>query len=257
VQYLKGTKKTENMTRQLNDIPTKSENKKMEELFLAIYFNDVEKVFEFKNQYPEIYSKKKNFQINNVTFNLVNLTFFNQTVWSVDDWKEEIMPLVKKIRQRIGNMLDFWQTEFGCKNIKRGIEYNQYCDFFYSDCLYDTYEEWLKEEQEYIEKEFRELDLMLMYQVERFNFAETKKLLEQGAKSDIHFYDDDFSSVNSRIGTESSFLATTFVVPEFEIFEQKGYNQRFDIVDMFGRLIGFAAHEEMYHLLAEYEEKNE
>ena len=129
--------------------------------------------------------------------------------------------------------------------------------FFYSDCLYDTYEEWLKKEQEYINKEFREIDLMLMYQVERFNFAETKKLLEQGAKSDIDFYDDDFSSVNSRIGNESAFLATTFVIPEFEIFEQKGYHQKFDLVDMFGRLLGFAAHEEMYHLLTEYEEKSE
>ena len=35
------------MTSQLNDIPTVAENKKLEELFLAIYFNDLEKVIEF------------------------------------------------------------------------------------------------------------------------------------------------------------------------------------------------------------------
>jgi len=236
--------------------PTKIENKKMEELFLAIYFNDVKKVIEFKNQYPEIYAKKDSFQIDNYTaFNLINLTFFNQTVWEVDDWREEIMPLVRKIRQRIKQMLDFWRSELGRQDIKREIEYSQYCDFFYCDCYTDTYEEWKKEELKDIKIEFREIDLMLMYQVERFNFAETKKLLEQGAKSDVDFYDDDFSSVNSRIGAESAFLATTFVVPEFETFEKKGYNQDFDITDMFSRLLGFAAHEEMYHLLDEYEKK--
>jgi len=246
------------MTRQLNDIPTKSENKKMEELFLAIYFNDLVKVINFKNQYPEIYAKKHNFQIDKKTsFNLVNLTFFNQTVWKDDSWNEDIMPLVKKNRQRVEQMLDFWRLEFGCKNLKREIEYIQYCDFFYCDCFTDSYEEWRKDELKDIKIKFREIDLMLMYQVQHFNFAETKKLLEQGAKSDIHFYDDGFSSVNSRIGTESAFLATTFVVPEFQIFEQKGYNQKFDIVDMFRNLLGFAAHEEMYHLLAEYEGNNE
>ena len=240
------------------DKPTKIENKKMEELFLAIYFNDVKKVVDFKNQYPEIYAKKDNFQIDKYTiFNLINLTFFNQTVWKADDWREEIMPLVKKIRQRIEQMLDFWRSEFGRQDIKQEIEYSQYCDFFYCDCYTDTYEEWKKDELNDIKIEFREIDLMLMYQVERFNFAEIKKLLEQGAKSDIDFYDDDFSSVNSRIGAESSFLATTFVVPKFEIFEKKGYNQDFDITDMFSRLLGFAAHEEMYHLLAEYEKKKE
>jgi len=231
------------MTRQTNNIPTKSENKKMEELFLAIYFNDVEKVIDFKNQYPEIYAKKNNFQIDYcTTFDLINLTFFNQTVWEDDDWREDTMPLVKKNRQRTKKMLDFWRTEFACDDIKRNIDYNQYCDFFYCVDYIDTYEEWLKEEQEDMqEKEFREIDLKLMYHVERFHFVETKKLLEQGAKVDIDFYEDDISSVISRIGTEIAFLATTFVVPEFEIFEKKGYNQKFDITDMFGRLLGFAA----------------
>jgi len=240
------------MTTQTNNIPTQIENKKMEELFLAIYFNDLKKVIDFKNQFPEIYAKKDSFQIDyNTTFNLINLTFFNQAVWGVDDWVEDMMPFVKKIRQRTEQMLDFWRTEFG-QDIKRDVEYNQYYDFFYFDCLADTYEEWLKEEQEDLKKDIREIDLMLMYQAKCFNFAETKKLLEQGAKSDVDLYDEDFSSADSHFGNERELFARTFVVPEFEIFEQKGYNQKFDILEMFSRLLGFAAHEEMYLFLKAY-----
>ena len=233
-------------------MPTKTENKEMERLFLAIYFNDLEKVIEFKNQCPKLYEKKRHFMIDNrVSFDLINLTFFNQTVWKYDDWNKDIMPLIKKIRLRTEQMLNFWRMELG-QDIKREMDYYQYCDYFYCEWYYDTYEEWKKAEMEDIKIEFRDIDLMLMYQVERFNFLETKKLLEQGAKSDIDFYDDDFSSVDSRIGAEYSFLATTFVVPEFEIFEQKGYNQDFDIKDMFSNLLGLAAHEDMYQLINAY-----
>ena len=233
-------------------MPTKTENKQMERLFLAVFFNDLEKVIEFKNQYPKLYEKKRHFIIDNrISFDLINLTFFNQTVWKSDDWNKDIMPLIKKNRQRTEQMLNFWRMELD-PDIKREMEYIQYCDYFYCDCYTDTYEEWKKYEMKDIKIEFREIDLMLMYQVERFNFVETKKLLEQGAKSDIDFYDDDFSSVDSRIGTEYSFLATTFVVPYFKIFEQKSYNQDFDITDMFGRLLGLAAHEDMYQLINAY-----
>ena len=236
------------------NIPTEIENKKMEELFLAIYFNDVKKVIEFKKQYPDIYVKKNNFLLNDYdTFDLINLTFFNQTLWKEELWSKRIKSLVKKNKKRVEQMLDFWRSEFGRQDIKREIEYNQYWSFFYCNGYDKTYGEWKKYNLEGIKTEFREIDIMLMYQVERFDFVETRKLLEQGAKSDIDFYGDDFSSVNSRICTEFAFLATSFVVSEFEIFEKKGYNQDFDITDMFSRLLGLAAHEEMYSLLAEYE----
>ena len=244
----------------MNGIPTKTENKKMEELFLAVFFNDVEKVNSFKSHSPNLYAMKNNFLIDNYkSFNLVNLTFFNQTIWNSKKWDNDIKPLVEKNKLKTEQMLVFWQSEFDRQNIVREIEYNQYCDFFYCEFPTDhkewlSYEEWLSVERSvgYIEKAFREIDLMLMYQAEHFNFAETKKLLEQGAKSNIDFYDNESSDLDSRIGDECAFLATTFVVPEFEIFEQKGYNQDFDIVDMFGRLLGLAAHEEMYQLLNEY-----
>ena len=100
------------MTSQLNDIPTKTENKKLEELFLAVYFNDLEKVIEFKNRFPELYTKRDRFLIDNDTpFDLTNLTFFNQTIWFDGDWIDDINPLVEKHRLRTTQMLDFWRAE--------------------------------------------------------------------------------------------------------------------------------------------------
>lgn len=40
-------------------VPKGDENKKLKELFLAVYFNDLEKVIDIKNHYPKIYNKKK------------------------------------------------------------------------------------------------------------------------------------------------------------------------------------------------------
>ena len=48
------------MKSQFNDMPIDIENKELEELFLAVYFNDLEKVIELKNQFPELFSKKDN-----------------------------------------------------------------------------------------------------------------------------------------------------------------------------------------------------
>ncbi|TVR82336.1 MAG: hypothetical protein EA412_01585 [Chitinophagaceae bacterium] len=244
------------MKSQLNDIPAETENKKLEELFLAVYFNDLEKVIEFKNQYPEQYAQKEKFQIDeNTTFDLTNLTFFNQTIWFDGDWIDDIKPLVEKHRQRTENMLDFWRAELGRQEIYRQIEYNYYCDFFYCYDLNDP------ENNEVVildpityftERGFREIDLRLYKSVECFDFVEVEKLLKQGAKTNIHFYEDGDSSVISLISGEVSFLASCQVIPEFKIFETKGYNQNFDIAQMFGDILGLAAYEEMYHLLNKY-----
>lgn len=196
-------------------------------------------------------TQKKKFLIdNNTTFDLVNLTFFNQTIWEDDTWTEAIMPLVKKYRLRTKNMLDFWCSEFKLNDLKREIEYNQYCEFFFCNYYSDSFEEWKQDELDDIKIEFREIDLMLRYQVERFNFPWVKKLLKQGAKPDVEFYDGDFSA-KDRISTESAYLST-FVIPEFKTFDKKGYKQDFNVSDMFRNLLGFAAHEEMYHLLVNY-----
>lgn len=82
-------------------IPSESENKEMEKLFLAIFFNDIEKVIEFKNQHPKIYAKKECFLIDeSTTFDLTYLTFFNDVLWNSGDWKEDIMPFIKRNKKR-------------------------------------------------------------------------------------------------------------------------------------------------------------
>lgn len=242
------------MTSQLNDILTETKKKKLKELFLSVYFNDLEKVIEFKNQFPELYAKKNKFQIDeNTTFDLINLTFFNQIIRFDVSWRQEIMPLVEKHRQQTEKMLDFWLAELGQKEIHRQIEYNHYHENFYCDDPNDFDEIILESISTYLEQGFREIDLRLYNRAQCFDFAEVKKLLEQGAKSDIHFENDGDSSAFSRISAERSYLATCRVIPEFEVFEEKGYNQNFDTNRMFGDILGLAAHEEMYHLLDEYD----
>ena len=232
-----------------------TENKKLEELFLAIYFNDIEKVIEFKNQFPELYAKKNKFQIDeNTTFDLIKLTFFNQVIWFDVSWREEIIPLVEKHRQLTNKMLDFWCVELGQQEINRHIEYNHYYENFYCDDP-DNFDEIILDPiSTYLEQGFREIDLRLYNRAQCFDFEEVKKLLEQGAKSEIHFENDGDSSAFSRIYTEYLFLATCRVIPEFQMFETKGYNQNFDITQMFCDILGLAAHEEMYHLLDDYNE---
>ena len=184
------------------------------------------------------------------------MTFFNQSVWKDDDWVDEIIPLVRRNRQRTEQMLDYWRAEYGCQEIQRDINYNQYFDFFYCVDPRITDEVFWEPIQNYLSKGIREQDLMLFFHAERFNFKETKKLLEEGAKPDVDIDqdDDDENTIFSRIGIEMSFLATTFVVSEFETFEQKGYTQKFDIKDMFSHLLGLAAHIDMYQLLDAYSE---
>ncbi|MBX2930457.1 MAG: hypothetical protein KF781_00765 [Chitinophagaceae bacterium] len=106
----------------------------------------------------------------------------------------------------------------------------------------------------YLKNGFREIDLRLYNRAQCFDFAEVKKLLEQGAKSDIHFENDGDSSTFSRISVECAYLTTCHVIPKFEVYETKGYNQSFNTTEMFRNILGLAAHEEMYHLLKEYDE---
>ena len=244
------------METNFNNIPNDEENKKLEDLFLAIYFNDLRKVIAFKNEYPEIYAKKEQFLIDNYKkFDLKNLTLFNQKIWFDNEWRDEIKPLIEKIRQRTKQILDFWDTEIGQPNSIKLIEYNAYCDYFYCDDPNDPDDnnEVICDSISYfIEKGFNEIDVKLYNRVECFDFVEVKKLLEQGAKSNIDFYNDNDSNTFSRITSEVSYLATCHVVPEFKVFESKGYKQNFDIVEMFRNLLGLAAHQDMLKLLDKY-----
>jgi hypothetical protein len=168
------------------------------------------------------------------------------------------MPLIEKIRQQTKQMLDFWDLEFGQPGYIQLIEYNKYWDYFYCDDPNDPddNDEVICDPISYfIEQGFREIDVKLYNRVECFDFIEVKKLLEQGAKSNIDFYNDNDSSVISRISCEVSYLATCHVIPEFKVFEEKGYKQNFDITEMFRNLLGLAAHQEMYNLLDKYYEE--
>ena len=248
------------MAEQMNGKLTDLENKILNELFIAIYFNNLEKVIEIKRKYPEIYSKKENYKIDGEKiFDLKNLTFFNQIIWREDDWRDEIKPFVKKNRENTEKMLEYWKTETGNRNIQREMEYNQYYEFFYCSDPNDP-----KENEEvimdtityFLKKGFREIDLRLYNRIACFDFAGTKLLLENGAKPDINFYEDDlYSDAISHINDECVVLACQ-VVPSFEMYKKNGeWNTNYNITELFSDLIGLAAFEDMYYLLEKYMEK--
>jgi hypothetical protein len=258
-QRFAGTEKkgVGNMKEQLNEKLTDSENKILDELFIAIYFNNLEKVIEIKRKYPEIYSKKENFKIDDEkSFDLMNLTFFNQSIWEKDDWRDGIMPFVKRNRVKTEKMLEFWRNETGNKNIQRVIEYNQYFEYFYCGDPEDSETVFVYTMTYYLEKGFREIDLKLSNRVVCFDFAETKILLENGAKLDIKFDEDDFySDTISHISDECSCLASCDIVPSFEMYEKNGKWNDKNITELFRDLIGLAAFEDMNYFLEKYIEK--
>ncbi|NCA84672.1 MAG: hypothetical protein EOM83_03765 [Clostridia bacterium] len=217
-------------------------------------------MIEFKNQNPEIFAKKDNYLIDGTTaFDLTYLTLFNHKIWFDNDWREEIMPLIKRNRRRTNQMIDFWRAEGESQKLDLKIQYNRYFAYFWCHALNDpeSNEEVILDPISYfLEKGFRELDLRLYNQVECFDFEEARKLLMQGAKSNIDFYEDGDSNTYFRVIGECSYLATCIIIPEFEFFEEKGYNQDFDITRMFGDLLGLAAHLEMDDLLSEYFEED-
>ena len=241
----------------MNEKLTDLENKILDELFIAIYFNNLEKVIEIKEKHPEIYSKKEKFIIDGEkTFDLKNLTFFNQSIWKNDDWRDDIIPFVKRNRVKTEKMMEFWRTETGNKNIQREIEYNQYFEYFCCADPEDNKRVFVYTKTYYLEKGFREIDLNLENRVSCLDFAETKKLLENGAKIDIKFDEDDFySDVISFVSDECSCLASTEVVPSFELYEKNGKWINKNITELFRNLIGLAAYEDMYYLIEKYIEK--
>lgn len=232
-------------------------NKTLEQLFLAIYFNDIDKVKAFKSQFPDIYTKKNRFQIDDTTvFDLTKLTLFNQIIWFDPDWKDEIVPLVERNRNNADRMRKFWQSEF--INIESGnhFEYHQFKDYFFCEDIGDIQSVMLDPMPYFINKGYREVDLKLYNRVDSFDFDAVRELLEKGARPNIHFHDDGDSSAICRIAEECSFLINCRIIPEFEVFEIKGYDQDFDIKEMFGGLLGLAAHETMYDLLKKYDQND-
>jgi hypothetical protein len=248
----------------MDTIPNKTENKKLHELFLAIYFNDIDKVIDFKNRYPELYAMKNNFQINEMSraggkeviyrsFDLMNLTFFNQAIWFDDDWRDKSKALAEKRKTQTMQMLDYWRAELGKRIIKRTMEYNQFWNCFFCEDPNNKEEVWMEPIQNYLTKGIREIDLMLFYHAERFDFAETKKLLNMGANPNACIDEDSY--LLDRIVKECSYLLNCQIWFRYELFDEKGYYPYRDIDEMFDDLLGLAAHEEMYKLLEPYSKK--
>ena len=224
----------------------KTKNAKLrEEFFIAVYYNDVEKVRSF------IYdrSMKHKFNLGEYSVDLMNLTFFNRTIWYSTGWDDKIKPFIEENRHKTKRMLDYWQEEFGCQKIQRTCEYNQYWHGFYCEDPNVTDEISGKPFQYYLSEGFREIDLMLYNRAECFDFVETKKLLKRGANHKARIFDD--GGILTRISHECSFLESQ-IVPDFQNFNKNGYKHRSCIGGMFEELLGLAAHQDMYDLLAPY-----
>lgn len=90
-------------------------------------------------------------------------------------------------------MIDFWRAEAESQKLHLKIQYNRYFEYFWCDDPNDpeSNEEVILDPISYfLEKGFRELDLRLYNRFECFDFEEARKLLNQGAKSNIDFYED-------------------------------------------------------------------
>lgn len=236
----------------MNNAIYEKNDPKLIELFIFIYFCDLNMVLEIKNKHPAIYAKKDTFFIDEKdTFALPNLTLFNKIIWEADDWAKSNQKLVKKFRNRSNQMIEHWCNEYGASFLEKKFPYNQYWEHFF--CEDPEYFETIFWDpiSDYLEKGFRELDLRLYNRAECFDFQAVEELLKLGADSNIHFDGDGDSSTISRIDSEYIYL-TSEVLPEFRLFEQNGYDQHFGINRMFRDLLGLAAHQEMHELLEKY-----
>ena len=234
----------------MKNLNSVEESEKLEQLFLAIYFNDVDKVIEFKNDNLDLYNKKSSFFIDDQLYlDLVHLTYFNYIIWFDKNWSSETMPMVQRIRERINDMIEFWKSESVIQDIKTKISFNKYIEYF--NLYYSNSDEeiLLSTISYYIQKGFKEIDLKLYNRVECFDFAEVKRLIEQGANPNIHFEKDEDSSAISLVSDRCSFFTSCQLIPEFELFEEKGFNQNFDILNLFREMIQLSANQDILNLL--------
>jgi len=152
----------------------------------------------------------------------------------------------KKARNRAN--VGFLENRIGAQDLRMEMEYNQYYHHF--SCIDPEDEDVMLEPiSYYLEKGFREIDLRLCNRIESYDFAETKKLLEQGANPSVDL-DETGDSAISMIADRCTFLLSCEVMPEFTEYEKKG-KALFNI-SMFDYLLGLAASEEMYSLLELY-----
>lgn len=156
-----------------NQISEKTDNDKLEPLFIAILFNDLERVKAFKNDHPDLYAKMGEFKIDErVTFNLSCLTTFNEIIWFNGNWSIGRLPFVNKQRFRTEQMSAFWREESGSNTFCNNFKYNAYWEYFFCDDPNDFEEITLEPISSYLEKGFREIDLRLYNCAQCFDFKE-------------------------------------------------------------------------------------
>lgn len=195
-----------------------------------------------------------------VPFPLYYITMcYKRTMW--DDFIEETMPFVEKQRIDIDKLLHLWKERFGA-NVDEVINYKKYEAYFY--CLSDDETDrdvLLNPRSKYTENGCREIDIDLFIAVDKFQFSKVKELLEMGANPDANLIsiddkDKEFQdplNCLDRIGRECSYLCTCQIFSHIKKPHGAWYINYALTEREIGDLIGWAAHEDMYHLLEQYD----
>ena len=188
---------------------------------------------------------------------------YKRTMW--EDFIKKTMPFVEKQRIDIDKLLQLWKERFGA-NVDEVIDYKKYEAYFY--CLSDDETDrdvLLNPRSKYTENGCRELDIDLFIAVDKFLFSKVKELLEKGANPNVNLVsiddkDKEFQdpwNCLERIGNESGYLCTCQIFPIIKEPQGAVYlNWPISDKDI-GDLIGWAAHENMYHLLELYDKTEE
>ncbi len=229
------------------------------QLFKAVYFNDLTTLLKVRHEYPEVYRYCLDFKLTtdenylDIKIELALLTHLNYRVWNKHDWVNKVMHKVESRQKNTQNMLEFWNAEGIFIDGASLPAYSQYCELFF--CLCKDEMDRLDDPAYDFNGEFREIDRQLFISAESFNFQETKTLLLQGANPHFCFDEKDKShNIFDRISGEASFLAIE-VFEKFKHYENKGINKiNCEQLTIFSHLIGLAAHEDMWSLINKYKQ---
>jgi len=231
-------------------ILTPRECRLLQGFFLAVFFNDLDKVRRFRDKYPRLYALKDNFPLSEKhTIDLRDLTRFHHIIWFDNEWRDEIRPFVEKMRRRTRAMMTYWQEEDPAFPPAEHFPYNRFHEYFYCADPEDREEVFGESFDYYRRLGLPEKDILLFYYGERFDFEQVERLIQEGANPHAPLEPDEWdSTLYDRIESEWLFLISVELIPVIKEFEKEGYRS-WDIKRLFGILIGAAAHQEMINLL--------
>lgn len=157
-----------------------------------------------------------------------------------NDFIEIARPDVEDFKKRNDRIIEIFKKELGVNFTP--IDYQSYHDDFYCADPNCTPEDILliKSAHEMLNMGFRKIDIDLYCAVAKFNFGETKMLLEHGADPTVWLFDESGFQVDDYIRMESSLLDYN-LQHFFPICKEGVIIERQDIHDLFGR----AAYETM------------